>query len=101
MLPDAGTSWFDGDDPVTFQSKVDRAEETLALGIARTRYLRKNGFRGNVDAAASQVPIERMRDMINARAKQIEVQVRQSAPGMSQQMIDKQVDLMVKKEFGI
>ena len=101
VLPDAGTSWFDGDDPVTFQSKVDRAEETLALGIARTRYLRKNGFRGNVDAAASQVPIERMRDMINARAKQIEVQVRQSAPGMSQQMIDKQVDLMVKKEFGI
>lgn len=98
-LPNAGTGMFDGDDPVTFKAKIDRAEEVLALGIARTRYLRQNGFTGSVDAAAAQVPVEKMRGMINNRAKQIEQDLLKS--GLPKPVVDRQVDLRIKQEFGI
>lgn len=100
-LPNAGTGIFDGDDPVTFQAKIDRAEETLALGIARTRYLRQRGFTGNVDAAAKQLPIESMRGMINQRAKQIEGELMRANPGMAKPILDQQVTKAIKQEFGI
>lgn len=100
-LPNAGSGMFDGDDPVTFQAKLDRGEEIIALGIARTRHLRQNGFTGSLDAAAKQMPIERMRDLINQRAKQIESELRQANPGMPQPIIDRQRNLKIKQEFGI
>ena len=100
-LPNAGSGMFDGDDPVTFRAKLDRAEQVLALGIARTRYLRQNGFTGPVDAAAREVPIEKMRELINGRARQIEGEISRANPQMTKPMVDRQVDLMVKKEFGI
>ena len=100
-LPNPGTGIFDGDDPVTFQAKIDRAEETIALGIARTRYLRQNGFTGSVDAASKQIPIESMRGLINRRAQQVEREIMQANPGMAKPIIDQQVTKAIKKEFGI
>ena len=100
-IPNAGSGIFDGDDPVTFQAKLDRGEQVIALGIARTRYLRQNGFTGPIDAAAREVPIEKMREIINGRARQIETELRKANPQMQKPIVDRQVDLMVKKEFGI
>lgn len=101
VLPNAGTGIFDGDDYVTFKSKMDRAEEVIALGVARSRYLRQNGFKGSLDEAAAKVPVERMRDLINQRAAGIEAELRQANPQMPKRIIDREVDLRVKKEFGI
>lgn len=100
-LPNAGSGIFDGDDPVTFKAKLDRAEDVLALGVARTRYLRQHGFTGTLDAAAAQMPIERMREMINTRARNIEGEVRRGNPTLPKNIIDREVDMRVKKEFGI
>lgn len=100
-LPNAGSGIFDGDDAVTFRAKVDRAEETLALGIARKRYLRAQGFKGDIDAAAAQLPIEQMRGLINRRAAAIEADLARSNPTLPKAIIDREVDARVRQEFGI
>lgn len=100
-LPNAGSGVFDGDDPVTFKAKVDRAHEVLTLGIARTRYLRENGFRGDVNAMSTQLSLDDMRARINARAAQIEAELKQANPDVPKQMLDDAVNARVKQEFKI
>ena len=100
-LPNAGSGIFDGDDPVTFKAKIDRAEETIALGIARLNHLKKDSFKGDANEAANRIPLEQMRGIINNRARQIESEVRRTMPGADKAMIDREVDMKVKKEFGI
>jgi hypothetical protein len=103
-VPNAGNGIFDGDDPVTFQAKFDRAYEVVALGMARNAYLRKADAR-NAGATTAELarmmPVERFRAQVNQRAKQLEGQVRQQNPGLPKQIVDQEVDRLVKQEFGI
>ena len=97
----AGTGMFDGDDPVTFKAKLDRAEETLALGNARLRYLRTKGFSGDINAASNAISIESMRGLINQRARELEGQIKAQSPNLDPATLNREVDLRVKQEFGI
>lgn len=103
-VPNAGNGIFDGDDPVTFQAKFDRAYEVVALGMARNAYLRKADAR-NAGATTAELarmmPVERFRAQVNHRAKQLEGEVRQQNPGLPKQIVDQEVDRLVKQEFGI
>ena len=99
-LPNAGSGLLDGDDAVTFQAKLDRAEETTALGIARNAYLRRTtDFAGDAHKAASIMSLEQMKSVINKRAAAIEGEVAKANPTMPKQMLDKEVDFRVRKEF--
>jgi hypothetical protein len=100
-LPNAGSGIFDGDDPVTFKAKLDRAEEVLALGVARTRYLRQQGFKGDLNQMSNALPVEAMRDLINRRAASIEAEIKSQRPDLPSNIVDREVDARVKREFGI
>lgn len=100
-LPNAGSGIFDGDDPVTYKAKLDRAEEVLALGVARTRYLRQQGFKGDINQMSNALPVEAMREMINRRAASIEAEIKKQRPDLPSNIVDREVDARVKKEFGI
>ena len=54
-----------GDDPSSFQSKMDRVEERLKLVLARSVYTQKNGIK--FDA----MPIDQMRSVIHKRGEEI------------------------------
>jgi hypothetical protein len=103
-IPNAGNGVFDGDDPVTFKAKLDRAYEVVALGMARNAWLRKSDPTNagkSVAELSRMMPIERMRAMINARAQNIEAEVARENPGLHKSFIDREVDRRVKAEFGI
>ncbi len=103
-LPNAGNGIFDGDDPVTFQAKFDRAYEVVALGMARNAYLRKADARnaGATTAELSRMmPVERFREQVNQRARQLEGLVQQQNPGLPKPIVDQEVDRLIKQEFGI
>jgi len=103
-IPNAGNGIFDGDDPVTFQAKFDRSYEVVALGMARNAYLRKADAR-NAGATTAQLarmmPIERFREQVNQRARQLEGLVQQQNPGLPKPIVDQEVDRLIKQEFGI
>ena len=103
-LPNAGNGIFDGDDPVTFQAKFDRAYEVVALGMARNAYLRKADGRNAAATTAElarMMPVERFRAQVNHRAKQLEGEVLQQNPGLPKPIVDQEVDRLIKQEFGI
>ena len=103
-LPNAGNGIFDGDDPVTFQAKFDRAYEVVALGMARNAYLRKADGRNAAATTAElarMMPVERFRAQVNHRARQLEGEVRQQNPGLPKPIVDQEVDRLIKQEFGI
>jgi hypothetical protein len=103
-IPNAGNGIFDGDDPVTFQAKFDRAYEVVALGFARNAYLRNMDARnaGRTTQELSRLlPVEQFREQINQRARQIEGAVKQQNPDLPKPIVDKEVDRLIKQEFGI
>jgi hypothetical protein len=49
VMPNAGTGVFDGDDPVTFQAKLERALTETDKALARYQYYTAHGIAGSVD----------------------------------------------------
>ena len=52
-VPNPGTGWFDGDDPVTFQAKMERIMSDSNAALARYRYYQSVGIPNNIE----QVPL--------------------------------------------
>jgi hypothetical protein len=50
VMPNAGTGLFDGDDPVTFQAKLERAMTDTDKALARYQYYKAAGIPGSIDA---------------------------------------------------
>jgi hypothetical protein len=98
-LPDPGQGITDGDAPSVFESKLDGATAFAKSAIARSRYLRSQGFTGKPWEAG--VAVEDMPGIINQRGQQIEQQLRQQNPGINPQSLEMQVDKTLKQEFGI
>jgi hypothetical protein len=63
--------------------------------------LREKGFTGDVNKMAEIMPLETMRQRINERAGVIEQEIKQQNPSINKRVLDREVDLRVKKEFGI
>lgn len=61
----------DGDSPRAFSTKLRETSRALQLVIARSRYLRRNGFAGDVNAAERSMPLDRMKSIINKRASDL------------------------------
>lgn len=98
-LPNSGSGMFDGDSPTVFKAKIDRARETLTLGVARFRYLRQKGFTGQPWDSGIELP--QMREIINQRAQEIMGQLKQQNPQADPALLEQEADLRVKQEFGI
>lgn len=50
VMPNAGTGVWDGDDPVTFKAKLERAMTDTDKALARYQYYKANGIPGSLDA---------------------------------------------------
>lgn len=91
------------DDPTAFEAKLNQVRLQSALAIARYRYLRSDGFKGqpwDVRRAESQMPLQKMHDTIRGRAGELMQQIRQAAPGMNKQELYQAVKQRVRSEFG-
>jgi hypothetical protein len=48
-LPDPGSGWFDGDDPVSFRSKMERILTDANAALARYRFYQATGIPSNIE----------------------------------------------------
>ena len=99
-LPSPGTGPFSGDGPTAFKAKLEQGMRLAKLGIARTRYLRANNFNGDVNAAATAVPLDEMPRIIQQRGDQIQKMLEHSNPGATPDAIKIHVRRALVAEFG-
>jgi len=108
-VPVPGTGLFDGDDPVTYKSKMDDTMRSVTLARARYHYLLRKGWQGTQmsaeDIARSMkegrppVSLKQIEGLIDQRGNQLQQQLRRQ--GLNQSQIDQQVIIQLKDEFGI
>ncbi len=99
--PAAGTGIFDGDDPVSFQSKLDRTEQTLKMSIARFNFMRARGLNFDRDSLDQFMALDDVPAAIDARGAEIEQQLQQRNPKIDPQSLQQGVRQQLKREFGI
>jgi hypothetical protein len=96
--PDAGIGLFDGDDPVSFQGKLEGARKEQYRAIARYNYLRQRGFTGKPWEA---MPLEAVDGAIDKRGSEIEAELRKANPTADPLILQQGVKARLKQEFGI
>lgn len=98
-VPQAGTGIFDGDDPVSFKAKLDRAQQTARAAIARYNFMRSKGLNFDRNSLDQFLSLDDVPAAIDKRGAEIEGQLRKS--GADPRTIDQQVRRKLKQEFGI
>lgn len=99
--PNPGTGIFDGDAPPVFAAKLDETLRNADLAIARMRYLRNQGFKGDVNAMAQRLPLDRVEQEMDRRGEELLKKMELNNPGTSRQQLLPQVRQQLKQEFGI
>lgn len=100
-MPNPGTSWYDGDDPITFKSKLDDTIKTMKMAEARLVYIKRNGMSTNAEDMAKQVPLEKMPQIMNQRGSELEGLLKQRYPNLSADEIKQSVLRTLAQEFGL
>jgi hypothetical protein len=101
-LPSPGTGLFDGDDPITFKSKLDRIQTQIKMSIARLNYIDKHGLTPIQAVPTGKdhpISLDRVPQLIDQRGKQLERQYQ--AQGVPPGEIKKRVINTLSDEFGI
>lgn len=98
-MPNPGQGVFDGDNPADFEAKLNGSIRFAHAAIARSRFLRSQGFTGKPWEAG--VSIEDMPGIINKRGTEIEGQLRQQMPNANPMQLQQAVKRKIKQEFGI
>lgn len=101
VQPNPGEGLFDGDDPVTLQSKIDQGEKLAKSAIARMNFMRSRGVQFNKDTAEQFLRLEDVPAAIDRRGAEIEQQLRQSNPKATPQSLEQETARRLKQEFGI
>lgn len=97
--PNPGKGIGDGDSPTEFEAKLRNQFAFAQSAIARARWLRTQGFKGNPwDAGVS---VDQMPAIINQRGAQIEQDLRQRNPNASPMQLQQATTRQIKQEFGI
>lgn len=95
QLPNPGTGLFDGDDPVTFEAKMNNSLESLRVVLARRAYAEATGRAAlstgfDLDSTVAQI--------VNQRGQELEDLFR--SQGLSGQELNSRVDARLRIEFG-
>ncbi len=101
VQPNPGEGLFDGDDPVTFMSKIDQGERIAKAAMARMNYMRTKGLLFDKNTAESFMRLEDVPAAIDRRGAEIEQQLRQQNPKADPMAIEKETQRRLKQEFGI
>jgi hypothetical protein len=97
--PDAGTGIFDGDDPVTFQAKMNGVVRDQKRAIARYNYLRQQGPQGK--NPWDVMGLDEIDKVINRRGAELNQQLKQANPKAAPAVIDQEVKAQLSREFGL
>lgn len=89
------------DNPSAFEAKLKGAVREYGLTIARTQYLRRNGFQGDGNAAAMALPIGQFSQLIQQRTNQLQQQILQQNPQADPAQIQQAVKQGLQAEFGL
>lgn len=101
VQPNPGEGLFDGDDPVTFMSKIDQGEKLARSAMARMNFMRSKGLQFNRDTAERFMRLEDVPAVIDKRGAEIEQQLRQANPKADPMSIERETAKRLKQEFGI
>lgn len=96
----------ENDSPTQFQAKLKATIRAAELGIARTRYLRQNGFNGqpwngNKEEAARVMPLEKMGDVIRQDFRSITEQIKAQNPQATEQQLNGAVRAIIRSRYGV
>ena len=94
-MPNPGFGVFDGDDPITFKSKLNTVIKKLRTAKAKYHYIRKQGF------SVEDVPLEKMPDIMKTREKQLVEILKESSPGIKPDVLRQKVRERLSDEFGL
>jgi hypothetical protein len=97
FIPNAGTGVFDGDDPVTFKSKMDAAVRRTKLALARQQYALAHGI--TLDQLPTQIPLESMPGVMSQRFAQLQTEAQQH--GLTGAAAKRFVANGMKQAFGV
>jgi hypothetical protein len=94
------------DGPTAFKAKFDATVDYLAATVARTRYLRKNGFngqpwQGDGNAAAAALPVDHFKRLIDSDGEAVMRQLRQQNPTAPEQAIKGAVKQYLNQKYEI
>lgn len=101
VQPNPGEGLFDGDDPVTFMSKIEQGERIAKAAVARMNFMRTQGLRFNKETAEQFMRLEDVPSAIRQRGSQIEQELRQTNPQADPMAIQEETKRRLKQEFGI
>lgn len=99
--PVAGTGLFDGDDPVSFKSKLDRTKDTLKSAIARYNFMRTRGLDFPKDQLDQFLSLDDVPAAYERRGEEIERDLRQKNPTIQPQALEELSARQLKREWGI
>jgi hypothetical protein len=96
--PDAGIGMLDGDDPVTFEAKLQGARRQQLRAIARYNYIRRRGFAARPWEA---MELEDVDAIIDKRGAELEREISNQNPGVNTESLQQELKRRLSKEFGI
>ena len=103
--PDPGEGLFDGDSPTQFQSNWGSSIKSLKISQARFMYLKNAGMTPqSIQAMASNdtLPsLQQIKSIMEQRDEELEQEIRNSDPSLTEEEIDRAVSQALKQEFGI
>ncbi|KKN77950.1 hypothetical protein LCGC14_0355150 [marine sediment metagenome] len=99
-VPDPGDSWYSGDSPTEFDSKLKSQARQLRAAAARYQYALKNGWDMNPDNLEKALPLDSVEDMIEERGAALERQLRARRPDLSDTAVEGFVMQTLNVEFG-
>ncbi len=89
------------DGPTQFAAKLQAVNREMQLHIARTQYLRRNGFRGDGNAAMQAMPVGQFSQLIQQRTNAIQQQILQQHPQAPPAAVQQAVQQQLQAEFGL
>jgi hypothetical protein len=101
VQPNPGEGIFDGDDPVTFQSKIENGERIARAAIARMNFMRNRGLNFNKETAEQFLRLEDVPAAMDRRGEEIEQELKRANPKADPTAIEREALNRVRQEFGI
>lgn len=101
VQPNPGEGPLDGDDPVTFESKIEQGERVARMAIARMNFMRNRGIDFNKDTAERFLRLDDVPAAIDRRGAEVEAELKRTMPGADPMSIEREAEKIVRREFGI
>ena len=99
--PVAGTGIFDGDDPTSFQAKLNRTTGSLKAVIARFNFMRSKGLNFDRNSLDQFLSLDDVPAAIEQRGQELERQLKAQNPNLDPSALENGVRTQLKREFGI